>query len=107
MVLVSEAANVSWGVLVYGKICHREPWGMALVAGELTGAGCVDHSGRDCRWFSETRIMCRSARSMIVLVGVGSLHMQVYRVDKCLERKCAWTVVALRGAVYAVGRYLR
>lgn len=56
MVLVSEAANVSWGVLVYGKICHREPWGMALVAGELTGAGCVDHSGRDCRWFSETRI---------------------------------------------------
>ena len=30
---------------VYGKICHREPWGIALVAGELTGAGCVDHGG--------------------------------------------------------------
>ena len=24
---------------VYGKICHREPWGMALVAGEFNGRG--------------------------------------------------------------------
>ena len=43
-----------WGV---GKICHREPWGMALVAGELTGRGFCRSGGRDCRSFPETRIM--------------------------------------------------
>ena len=53
-------------VLMYGEICHREPWDMALVAGELTGAGCVDHSGRDCRWFSETRIMYRKSPKRLV-----------------------------------------
>ena len=51
--LVSEAANVM-GCM---RICHREPRGMALVAGELTGAGCVDHSSSGRDWSSETRIM--------------------------------------------------
>ena len=42
------------------KICHREPRGMALVAGELTGAGFCRSGGRDCKWFPETRIMYRA-----------------------------------------------
>lgn len=100
--MVSEAANVNG---VYGKICHREPWGMALVAGELTGAGCVDHGGRNCRWSSETRIMyqaprglCGRARSIIDDSQWCSLHMRVYRVDELFEKEMCLYCSGLRGA---------
>ncbi len=42
---------------------------MALVAGELTGAGCVDHGGRDCRWSSETRIMYQAQEDCVEAQG--------------------------------------
>ena len=54
---------------------------------------------RDEDYVSRLRGLCRSARSMIV--GVGSLHMQVYCVD-CFEKKCACIVSALREDVYLI-----
>lgn len=38
---------------------------MALVAGELTGAGSVDQAGEIAGWFPETRIMYEAPQRIV------------------------------------------
>lgn len=52
---------------------------------------------RDGDYVSSPRGLCRSARSIIV--GVGSLDMRVYRVDRIYGKKVCLYCAALRGGV--------
>lgn len=64
--MVSEAAKV----LGVGKICHKEPWGLALVAGELTGSGSVDQAGEIVSGFPR-RGLCIEPKRFVLKRKVG------------------------------------